>query len=386
MLPSLPQAWRRLPRYRDGAQYMRDPRDFARYVALVATASFGFLYPPVVEATGVTYAQNAAIAAAHIGATAFKLVAGYRSRLVTLINPLFWVAVTLVEPAAMALAWLMYVLSAAQDGVTIRPSAWYAALLLCLPGAVWAAGGRFGFAHGSVADALLTGAAAAFAYAWLSAEVFRYTGLIGDSKRADAQRIRNDVRERIAADLHDGLGATFTGMTLRCRVAAASPPAAARPMIEEVFAMTNKALRKIRVLAKSFGPEELTADELEGMVREQLNETAPGMAVFHTEGAPPPKVDHEFVYHLLHIIGEATVNAVRHGRARRIAVTLAWNGPVWHLAVEDDGRGLGPAEADFLQRSSALANRAQRMGARMRAAPRAPGARVEVTNAVAELT
>src|SRR5690606_38351408 len=62
--------------------------------------------------------------------------------------------------------------------------------------------------------------------------------------------------------------------------------------------------------------------------------------------------------HLFRIVQEATSNALRHGHARRIRITLAQAGPWRRLAIVDDGIGCDVPSA--LARDSGLGIRSMR--------------------------
>jgi signal transduction histidine kinase len=60
--------------------------------------------------------------------------------------------------------------------------------------------------------------------------------------------------------------------------------------------------------------------------------------------APPAKVDPELELHLYYIVQEALLNAVNHGKATSVIVTLAPEGDRLKLTVQDNGTGFKIAD------------------------------------------
>jgi len=58
----------------------------------------------------------------------------------------------------------------------------------------------------------------------------------------------------------------------------------------------------------------------------------------------PSKVDPELELHLYYIVQEALLNAVNHGKATSVIVTLAPDGDRWKLTVQDNGTGFQIAD------------------------------------------
>jgi signal transduction histidine kinase len=63
---------------------------------------------------------------------------------------------------------------------------------------------------------------------------------------------------------------------------------------------------------------------------------------FRSEGGPP-RLGNEAARHLVRIAQEAVRNAVRHGKARDICITLRDGPEGTTLSVRDDGTGLPPS-------------------------------------------
>jgi signal transduction histidine kinase len=159
----------------------------------------------------------------------------------------------------------------------------------------------------------------------------------------------DDEQQRIGADLHDGLGQQLTGLSclaaaLRDRLKQAQPAEATQAgMIAD---LANEAIAHSRALARGLCPVQLenaglvlALEELAGQAH-----TLHGIECSFELKGPAPQCDHLTALHLYRITQEAITNAVRHGKARQVRVSLSSRGQQYRLAIVDDGRGF-PVDA-----------------------------------------
>lgn len=182
-----------------------------------------------------------------------------------------------------------------------------------------------------------------------------FTGIcrdITDRKRAAEAiaRVSEEERRRLGQELHDGLGQQLTGVALLAkalqnRLARDRHPAAADAA--EVATMAARVLDDMRREAHGLYPVELERRGLAVALEELALTTRQLHGVdcrFEPRGELPP-LDKAAALHLYRIAQEATHNALRHGRAKRICIRLAASASVMTLEVEDDGRGFRPRGA-----------------------------------------
>lgn len=155
-------------------------------------------------------------------------------------------------------------------------------------------------------------------------------------------------QQRIGADLHDGLGQQLTG--LACLAAALrdklkqTMPAEAK-QAELIATLANDSIAQSRALARGLCPVQLENAGLVVALEEMSGQahTLHGVDCrFECEG-PAPQCDHLTAMHLYRIAQEAVHNAVRHGKARRITISLTSRGNEHRLVVVDDGSGFEAA-------------------------------------------
>jgi len=145
-------------------------------------------------------------------------------------------------------------------------------------------------------------------------------------------------RRRIASDLHDDLGAQL--LTIAQASQRGSEPeriaGMARQAMEEmrlsVRGLTGDAARALNVLA-DWRAEIVTRLTEAGMQAQWEAQEPPGDLIL-------PARTH---VQLTRVLREAVSNAIRHSGGSRCAVRMAFEPGRLHMQIEDDGRGLAPA-------------------------------------------
>jgi PAS domain S-box-containing protein len=177
-----------------------------------------------------------------------------------------------------------------------------------------------------------------------------FTGVVRDiTERRQMERqileAGADEQRRIGQDLHDGLcqhlaGISFATEVLRQKLAARSAPETSS--ISKVGKMVDDAITQARDLARGLQPVMLDANGLIVALK-ALAEKVEGMfhisCLFVCDG-PCPIYDNTVATHLYRIAQEAISNAVKHGKARNVAVDLAVSEDEIRLTIKDDGIGL----------------------------------------------
>lgn len=176
-----------------------------------------------------------------------------------------------------------------------------------------------------------------------------FTGVIRDI--SDRRRLEHEIlrtsdqeRRRIGQDLHDGLGQMLTGTALIARNLAKKLRAEGRPEAEELEEITSfiqEADNHARGLAKGLVPVELEENGLAAALRQlvQNAERLFGVRCTFEQLGSVSNLDSTAATHMYRIAQEAVSNAVKHGRAARIAVTLSSGDHQLRLRIKDDGVG-----------------------------------------------
>ncbi|MBI4575617.1 MAG: hypothetical protein HY722_05065 [Planctomycetes bacterium] len=186
-------------------------------------------------------------------------------------------------------------------------------------------------------------------------------------------------RERIAQDLHDGVGSLLAAASLAVRDLRRRGVGEAGPL-EAVAGLLGQALEGIHDLGAGLLDADLDrlglAGALEAFVRREVLPRGLACDVdLRCRGGGPPRA---VAVQLLRIAQEALRNAVRHSRARRVAVRLEEDREAVCLRVSDDGVGM-PADLEAAEGLGLrlLRARARAAGGRL-AVGRVPGGGTEV--------
>jgi len=174
------------------------------------------------------------------------------------------------------------------------------------------------------------------------------TGIdITERKHMEKALVEISAREQrqIGQDLHDGLGQHLTGIAFMSKVLAqqlADEQAVEADHARKIVDLVNQAIHKTRELARGLLPVFSASDGLMSALKQWAAEVED---LFHVscrfECTEPLLIDDVgLATQLYHIAQEAVNNAIKHGRARRILLSLRRESGKGSLIVEDDGVGL----------------------------------------------
>ena len=159
---------------------------------------------------------------------------------------------------------------------------------------------------------------------------------------AQVTAAQEEERQRIARELHDGLGPALASLNIRLRTARKLLERDAHPVageIEELAEQTQASIRDIRRLIHDLRPVALDELGLVPALREHLArcEREHSLAVDFTadEGERLPAFVETTLFR---IVQEAVNNVFQHAQARRVSVILTRDADYVELRVADDGR------------------------------------------------
>ena len=171
---------------------------------------------------------------------------------------------------------------------------------------------------------------------------------VSERKQLESEiiEITNRERRRLGADLHDGLGQELTGISLMLRSLAKRAglaPFEAVPELDEIIALVNHAIQSARKMALGISPVTLERGGLLPALQTLIGWSRASYSVdvrLRLSVRSPLLIGESAAAHLYLIVQEAINNAVKHGRARSIAVTVRTNRARLSLSITDDGVGI----------------------------------------------
>ncbi len=152
-------------------------------------------------------------------------------------------------------------------------------------------------------------------------------------------------QRRIGHDVHDSLcqhltGAAIAGQVLADKLEVKSLPESSDAA--QLVAIIEDGIELARNLARGLAPVQLEADGLMAAFCEFARTTTQRFGIDCSFHAPHPVLinNPEMAIHFFRIAQEAVSNAIKHGRARHIVISLLLDNAEVELSVSDDGKGL----------------------------------------------
>lgn len=200
-----------------------------------------------------------------------------------------------------------------------------------------------------------------------------------------------EERQRIAAEMHDGLAQMISYLGLQVDKAtdlvAAGENASAAELLEHLRDAIEQASvevrRAITTLQQDPLPPQALQERLVRLVADLAPEGVPSVDLALTP-EEPLLLSHDVCAEVQHVIGEALLNARRHAGAGQISLQLVRSDSEATVIVEDDGQGFDPATSPADGRRhfglDIMRARATRLGGRLAVDSRpGRGTRVKLT-------
>lgn len=182
-----------------------------------------------------------------------------------------------------------------------------------------------------------------------TAEIESIARDISERRRLERElsEISNREQRRIGHDLHDGVCQQLAAIAyhvdmLGDRLQEKQIPEAKET--EVIAQMVKEANTQARGIARGLFPVRLHEHGLVHALQDLAASASKRYQIqceFHSE--LNPKFDSEVELHLFFIAQEAMINAVKHGEAKRVAITLSPEKQSWKLVIRDNGKGFASA-------------------------------------------
>jgi signal transduction histidine kinase len=176
-----------------------------------------------------------------------------------------------------------------------------------------------------------------------------FTGFIRDiteRKRLEKEILEISDREQrsIGQDLHDGLCQHLAGIELMSQVLAQKIAVKSKThakQVNDIARHVRDAISHTRALARGLSPVTIESEGLTSALNELATNTE---KIFHIQcrcdcNESVEIHDHAAATHLFRIAQEAVSNAIKHGKARRVVISLRQVRSSVVLSVSDNGKG-----------------------------------------------
>ena len=194
-----------------------------------------------------------------------------------------------------------------------------------------------------------------------TAIIDRHFRVVADVERARAEheKVLARERQRIMADMHDGLGSSLVAL-----LGAVQSGKAALPEVERRL---HDALQELRLAVDALEPTDGDLAVILGNVRHRMRTAIESSGVrFHWQvGELPqlPSLAPKAVLAIQRIVLEALTNSLRHAHARDVTVSTQMNGSSLQIGVSDDGIGFDERSITPGRGLESLRQRARGLGA-----------------------
>lgn len=177
-------------------------------------------------------------------------------------------------------------------------------------------------------------------------------------------RAAEGERERLAREIHDELAQELFAIRLLAESLAGLVPSALAERACQLTELAAHAERTARALARSHAPC-VGGEDFTDAVR-NLAGRYEGRVTFDLADVSPAPLDAGGSLHLHRLAQEAVANAVRHGGASHIRISLQPGEPDWLLEIVDNGTGFDPTATPEGLGRRVMAYRAGQLGGALR--------------------
>lgn len=169
------------------------------------------------------------------------------------------------------------------------------------------------------------------------------------SLEKEIQEISEKEQRRLGQDLHDGLGQSLTGISFLTKVLQqklASKKAAEEKDAALIVNLIKQVLLQARELARGLCPTVLDTNDIQAALEQLAENLKKYFSVFSRAQCDPDVVikDNAVAVHLYRIAQEATTNAIKHGKAKKIWINLSQKKGEITLEIKDNGVGISKKE------------------------------------------
>ena len=184
--------------------------------------------------------------------------------------------------------------------------------------------------------------------------------------RLTRQRELEQLRQRIASDLHDDIGSNLGNIALLSEIVAEQSAGEMREDVQEIHCIAQQTADSMRDIVWLIQRPTVTAEDLVQRLRNIASRTLTGIEWNLTAEAlrGMPTLDSQ--RHLVLAFKEVLHNIRKHAEARQVEITLSQTATVLALGISDDGVGFDSSATYEGHGLASLRQRAIKLGGELR--------------------
>ncbi len=157
--------------------------------------------------------------------------------------------------------------------------------------------------------------------------------------------LQEDERKRLARELHDEIGQALTSILIRLKaIQGETQPDIMISRLDDLRELTAQTIEELRRISMDLRPAALDNLGIIPALRwyiKQSSDTA-GISIQFNGPDKSERYPAEIELILYRVAQEGITNAIRHGKAEKIEVTLERDARLIRLVIEDNGKGFNP--------------------------------------------
>ncbi|ADU26391.1 sensor histidine kinase [Ethanoligenens harbinense] len=159
-------------------------------------------------------------------------------------------------------------------------------------------------------------------------------------------------RNRLAREIHDTIGHSLTGISAgidACITMIDLSPESTKEQLARISTVARQGIKDVRRSVSKLRPDMLENMPLDDALRQMIEAagTATQTAITYDNQAGPLHFDPDEEDTVYRVVQESITNAIRHGKAKRIYVTLGRKEKWLLLTIRDTGRGCSGIQKGF---------------------------------------
>lgn len=159
-------------------------------------------------------------------------------------------------------------------------------------------------------------------------------------------------RNRLAREIHDTLGHTLTGISVgidACIATVEVSPKDAKAHLERISEVARNGLLDIRRSVNELKPDALERLNLETAILKMITDmkSVTDMEIYFDCKIKQLKFDEDEESAIYRVIQESVTNALRHGKASRVRITMEKENDMVLLTIKDNGIGCAEIKSGF---------------------------------------